>query len=174
MRSSIIVILLLVSSLTGFTQTLTKSETITYLGVRLAETKDLQLHFNADLTYTLSNTKCWENPNYPGKFCFSYNRTFSDGRTDQLEYIFDPMQIVDITPVTNTYNDAVALVNINLVGATLILKQTTKGVVTPLNGQRFPFPYLRAEKLNLERVQKALLHLKKLYTEGKARDPFLN
>lgn len=174
MRRLSILILVMISAQVGLGQTLSRSETISYIGARLAESQDLVIHFNNETTYNISNAKCWENPKYPGKVCFSYDRVFSTGSKDFLEYIFDPTHIVSTSPISNSFDDACGLISVNLVGETLILKQYTAGVPKPLYGNSFVFPYLSAEKLNVERVQKAFLHLKKIFTEQKPRDPFLN
>jgi hypothetical protein len=169
MRSLAIAVLLMSCSLCGFAQ-LSRSETINYLSARLAESQDLSLHYNSELTYKISATKCYENPKYPGKFCFSYDRAFSSGVKDHLEYIFDPTHVVGIKPNAENLDDGVGLLVIDLIGKTLILKQNSN----VMNSDKFVFPYLRAEKLNIERVQKALLHLQKLYQDAKPLDPFVN
>lgn len=173
MRILYILLLITFCSLKGYSQ-LTKSETIKYLNTRIAETKGLVIHYNQERTYTMSNFSLFESTKYKNKLILSYSRTFADGAADQLEYAFDPTHITGfIVPKVN-YDDAVGTVQVQFAGLVLITKQTTKGSVRYLDGDKFIVPFLRAEQLNEERVKKALMHLKKLYQDATPLDPFVN
>ncbi|MFI5453106.1 hypothetical protein ACHMWN_13220 [Pedobacter sp. UC225_61] len=170
----IILVFFLFFTFPAFSQQLNKSETIKYLNTRLSETKELEIYYNADRKYTISNTSFYESSKYKNKVVLSYTRNFLDGFVDQLEYIFDPLHISSLGTPPTTYNEAVGKMPITLIGQTLIVKQTTNGKIKYSDQNTVYFPFLRSEKLNTERVQKAFLHLKKLYQDTKPLDPFLN
>ncbi len=157
----------MISAQVGLGQTLSRSETISYIGARLAESQDLVIHFNNETTYNISNAKCWENPKYPGKVCFSYDRVFSTGSKDFLEYIFDPTHIVSTSPISNSFDDACGLISVNLVGETLILKQYTAGVPKPLYGNSF-----ECREIKYRTCAKGISSFKKDFYRTKASRPF--
>jgi hypothetical protein len=169
----IFTILALFCSLTGFSQ-LTKSETIKYLNTRLEEAKGLSVHYNGERQYIISNTSVYESTTYPNRICFAFTRTFTDGAIDRLENIFDPTHLLSFNPISTNYDDAVKMLSVNFEKPTFIIKQTTNGRIRYLDGKLMGFPFLTTEPLNVERMQKALLHLRKLYQDAKPLDPFLN
>ena len=173
MKKLLAFILICLSAAEGKAQ-LSKAETISYLNSRLAETRDLSITWGK-ISYTISNTVFAMSTKYKNKITFSFDRKFSDGGSDRLVRTFDPTHIVDVVPGEVIPNDAVGFVRINLIGETFISWQKTTGLPERYTYQNyFTFPFLIADRINLERVSKALLHLKKLYIESKPRDPFLN
>lgn len=170
MKTLFIGLLVIFSSFKTFAQ-LTKLQTFEYLNTKFAETADLSRHYNADMTYKVSNLKIKIESN--NKVNLSYSRKFSSGQSDFLEYIFDPIYITTVLPFANNYNDAMGLIHIKLSAKAGILKQHGSEI-TYKNLDVIPLPYFASEKINAERLEKAFLHLKKVYIDSRERDPFLN
>lgn len=150
---------------------LSLTETITYLDNKLKETSDLKRTYSSQYTYILSGLKFSAYAGNKNKVELSYKRAFSDNTNDEFKYIFDPTDISEITVKSVADEDAVGLLLLNFTKETVIekqksdkLKERTKNVL--------PFPYLKTDKLNAERLTKAFLLLKDLYKAKKGSDPF--
>lgn len=175
MKKFFILAIVMLCSTMSFSQALTKLQTLDYLNTKLNETADLSRHYNAESTYTVSNVKIKTDPYDRNKVVVSFNRKFSTGEKDLLEYIFDPTYISLVQAYSNTYNDALGLMQVKLSAAIVILRQTySSGSLKIVNQESLSIPYFSSEKINTERLEKALQHLKKLFIESKERDPFLN
>lgn len=150
---------------------LSLSETINYIDNKLKETSDLKRTYSSQYTYILSGLKFSAYAGNKNKVVLSYNRAFSDNTNDEFQYIFDPTHLSDVTIKSVADEDAVGLLLLNFNKETVIqrqksnkLNETTKNVL--------PFPYLKTDKLNAERLTKAFLLLKDLYKAKKGADPF--
>ncbi|WP_316766484.1 hypothetical protein [Pedobacter frigiditerrae] len=173
MKAKLILSILLLVSITSSAQ-LTLNETINYIDKKLKETEDLKRTYNDQFTYVLSGLGLGIDGSNKDKVILSYNRKFSDGTSDELQYIFDPTHISDVLLISDTYKDAVGMVNLKFVGETSITKQRINGKVTDTTTSGFTLPYLRTDPLNYERLKKAFILLKQLYAAKKAPDPFAN
>ena len=173
MKTRLILSFLLLFSLKSFGQ-LTLSETINYIDKKLKETTDLKRTYNDQYTYILSGLGLGIDASNKDKVILSYNRKFSDGNSDELQYIFDPTHISTVVIKTDTYKDAVGMIGLNFIGETSITKQRSSGKVTDHITTGFTLPYLRTDPLNFERMKKAFMLLKQLYEAKKAPDPFAN
>jgi len=172
MKIKLTLLFLLLFSIKSFAQ-LSLSETISYIDNKLKETADLKRTYNSQYTYILSGLKFSTHSTNKNKVVLSFNRAFSDNTSDELQYIFDPTHISEVTIKSDTNTEAVGMMVVRFVGETVIDRQkATK--LTETTTKSFTFPYLRTDKLNAERLIKAFLLLKDLYNAKKSPDPFLN
>lgn len=152
---------------------LSLSETINYIDNKLKETSDLKRTYNAQYTYILSGLKFSTYATNKNKVSLSFSRAFSDNTKDELQYIFDPTHISEITIGSDANTEAVGMLILNFIGQTVIYRQ--KGSkLTEITTSSVTFPYLKTDKLNAERLIKAFLLLKDLYKAKKGPDPFVN
>ena len=173
MKTKLTLAFLMLLSFKGFSQ-LSTNETINYLDKKLAECEDLQRTYNDEYTYIITGLSFGIDGSNASKVILSYNRKFSDGTADELQYIFDPTHISEVVMKEDSYKDAVGMIALRFTGKTMITKQRVNGKVTDTPGDAFTFPYLRTEPINFERFKKALMHLKSLYAAKKGTDPFAN
>ena len=141
---------------------------------KLKECEDLQRTFNDQYTYIVTELDFGIDAENKDKVILGYNRKFSDGTSDELQYIFNPVHISVLVDKQDNYKDALGMIGMSFMDKTMITKQRTNGKVTDKIGSGFTFPYLKTDPLNFERLKKAFLHLKELYIEKKGLDPFAN
>ena len=174
MRFILIPFLFLVLPVFAFAQQLSRSETISYINKRIAHTTLYNLYYSDQLTYIISSTQLKLSPANKGKISLSYYRRYSNGQSDLLEYIFDPIQIARVTTNPDVSDNPVGMVAARMVDKTILLKLTVNGNVQESNVDYILVPYLRTNPLNAERITKALMHLKKTSEALKPLDPFVN
>jgi len=171
MKSILTSFLCLMASFAANAQ-LTKVQTYEYLRSKFAETVDITIPLNSQLTYTVNKIKCMVDPISSRRVILNFERAFSNNTSDVVEYSFDPTHIAEVT-TSPTSASSISYINLKFNPKTLVTKRIGTETIF-ISGQVLSVPYLSADKLNAERLQKAFMHLKKLYEESKGKDPFVN
>lgn len=145
--------------------TLTKDETINYVNKKMKEAVDHVYSNNngrigkVSAIYTVSITKTPKGIN----IVFTFDDPFYTA-----SYEFNPAHIKDVFAYENSTSSAVNELQISLIGATCAAKIRS-------GNQSLAYAnmlYLKADPTNLQKIKKALMHLRDLY---KAEDdPFAN
>jgi hypothetical protein len=172
MKFRLLLIILISFSFRSVAQ-LSTDETIIYIEDKINECADLTHTYESPKYYRINNLRFGYSSTEKNKLVFQITKFWSIGAKTTTQYIFDPSQINSFFDFSNAH-DAIYFLSVDMIGATVIVRTEQNGTLKETNSSSFKIPFLKFNTLDSQRLRKALLHLKKIYTAKKGADPFAN
>lgn len=174
MKFRLLAFLVLLSTASLAQNSLNIDQTLNYISEKMKECDQLKFTYYNPSRLKFSNLEFGYLAEDKNKIVANLTLTYDSGSIEEIQYIFNPTHIKGFSHYLGLKEDPVNYIAVQTEGNTIIVKKRSNGSFKETTDWYMKIPYLNVDPLNQERMRKAFLHLKKLYTAKKAPDPFAN